>query len=109
MGASGGVRGVLGASRDSRYSGTRRGIGDIRGHWGILGGVGGCLGASGIYWEASSDCRYSGTRRGIGGIGGSLGCRGHLGASGGCQQFIGRLAGTLVTQGAEGYRDIGGF
>ena len=29
-----------GADRDSRYSGARRGIGSIRGHWGLLGGVG---------------------------------------------------------------------
>ena len=37
--ASGGVRGVLGAGRECRYSGARRGIGSIRGHWGLLGGV----------------------------------------------------------------------
>ena len=34
------MSGVLGAGRDSRYSGARRGIGDIRGIWGFLGGVG---------------------------------------------------------------------
>ena len=46
-----GVRGVLGAGRDSRYSGARRGIGAlgdsgvVRSHfWGIK-GVGGVLGA----------------------------------------------------------------
>ena len=35
-----GVRGVLGARWDSRYSGTRRGIG-ASGALGLLGGVGG--------------------------------------------------------------------
>ena len=33
----GGVRGVLGAGRECRYTGARRGIGGIRGHWGLLG------------------------------------------------------------------------
>ena len=33
----GGVRGVLGASRECRYSGARRGIGGIRGIGGLLG------------------------------------------------------------------------
>ena len=28
------------ASRECRYSGARSGIGGIRGHWGLLGGVG---------------------------------------------------------------------
>ena len=36
-----GVRGV-GAGRECRYSGTRKGIGNIRGHWGSPRGVGGC-------------------------------------------------------------------
>ena len=31
-----GVRGVLEAGRECRYSGTRRGLGSIRGHWGLL-------------------------------------------------------------------------
>ena len=35
-----GVRGVLGAVR-SVGTWARRGIGSIRGHWGLLGGVGG--------------------------------------------------------------------
>ena len=30
-----GCRGILGDSRDSRYSGARRGIGAIRGHLGV--------------------------------------------------------------------------
>ena len=34
-------------SRDSRNSGTRRGIGNIRGHWRFLGGVGDHFGVSG--------------------------------------------------------------
>ena len=29
-----------GADRECRYSGARRGIGGIRGHWGLLGDVG---------------------------------------------------------------------
>ena len=29
-----GVRAVLGAGRECRYSGARRGIGSIRGYWG---------------------------------------------------------------------------
>ena len=47
----GGVRGVLGAGRDCRYSGARRGIGCIRGHWGSWGGaiwgIRGCRGCQG--------------------------------------------------------------
>ena len=34
LGGVGGVLGVLGAGRKCRYSGARRGIGGIRGHWG---------------------------------------------------------------------------
>ena len=41
LGLLGGVRGVLGAGRDSRYSGARRGIGHIGE---LLGDVGGCFG-----------------------------------------------------------------
>ena len=33
MGVSGASEGVLGAGRDSRYSGARRGMGSTRGHW----------------------------------------------------------------------------
>ena len=50
-----GVRCVLGASRDSRYSGTRRGIGASgalgapRGCRGLFGGIRG-VGVSGVYW-----------------------------------------------------------
>ena len=36
----GAVRDVLGAGRECRYSGARRGIGGIRGYLGLLGGVG---------------------------------------------------------------------
>ena len=43
-GVTGGVRSVLEAGRDCRYSGARRGIGGIRGHWGLLGGAGGHFG-----------------------------------------------------------------
>ena len=32
-----GIPGVYGAGRECRYSGVRRGIGSIRGHWGFLG------------------------------------------------------------------------
>ena len=35
-----GVRAVLGAAMECRYSGARRGISGIRRHWGFLGGVG---------------------------------------------------------------------
>ena len=42
----GSVRGVLGASRDSRYSGTRRDIG-ASGALGLLGGVGAIWGIRG--------------------------------------------------------------
>ena len=48
-----GCQGCIGAGRDSRYSGARRGIEDIRGHWRFLGGVGAILGVSrgiGVYW-----------------------------------------------------------
>ena len=34
------IRGVLGAGRECRYSGARRAIGSIRGHWGSPRGVG---------------------------------------------------------------------
>ena len=52
-----GVRGVLGAGRDSQYSGTRRGIGGIgdigasRGVW-SFGGMGASGGVEGVrlYW-----------------------------------------------------------
>ena len=65
----GGVRCVLAAGRECRYSGARRGIGGIRGHWGLLGDVGcweavrGKSGASGCrvlgaYWGARREYRY---------------------------------------------------
>ena len=78
IGASGGIgflgvyggyygddRSVLGAGRDSRYSGARRGIGGIRGHWGPLGDV------EGLFWGAS---------------GGVRGCIGRLAGTVGIQQ-----------------------
>ena len=45
------LRGVLGAGRESRYSGARRGIGGIREHWGlqeVLGAVRGVRGVLGL-------------------------------------------------------------
>ena len=47
------------ASRECRYSGARRGIGGIKGHWGLQGGV----------WES-------------GPLGGIRGCQGVLGLAG---------------------------
>ena len=64
-GTSGGVSSVLGAGRECRYSGARRGIGGIMGHWGFLGGVGDAQGH-------------------FGGVRGLLVCRG-------CQGYIGGL------------------
>ena len=46
-GGVGGVRAVLGASRDSQYSGSRRGIGDIWDIWEAPRGVGDHLGLFG--------------------------------------------------------------
>ena len=67
----------MGAGRKCRYSGVRRAIGGIRGHWGILRGVGvlwairwhvrECRGCPGVY-GAGRECRYSGARRGVGSI-----------------------------------------
>ena len=89
----------------------------IRGHWGLLGGVGGHfggsrdVGVSGGYWEANRDSRYSEARRGIGasgGIAGILGeCRGLFWVSEGIRGVgvsgvYWGLAGTLGTLGLEG-------
>ena len=41
----GGIRGVLGAGRECRYSGASRGKGGIRGLLGAVRGDWGCLGA----------------------------------------------------------------
>ena len=74
-----GYQACNGAGRECRYSGARRGIGGIRGHWvskGVYGESGplGASGVSGVYWGAGREFRYSGVRRGIG-------CtRGHLGS-----------------------------
>ena len=49
-GGVGGVKGVLGAGRECRYSGVRRGIGAKRGHWGlivVLGAIEGIRGSQG--------------------------------------------------------------
>ena len=87
-----GCQGVLGAGRDFRYSGARRGIGH-QGHWGLIGGVGckgpfwmcqgvsGCVGVSGVYWGLTETL---GTQKpeGYRGIGAPQVCRGHLGVSG---------------------------
>ena len=64
LGGLGGVRGVLRAGGECRYSGARRGMGGKREHWGLIGvlgviwGIGrswGCrsvrgLGVSGMHW-----------------------------------------------------------
>ena len=42
-----GVRGVLGAGRECRYSGARRSIGGRRGLWGFLGVLGAIRGCQG--------------------------------------------------------------
>ena len=48
------VRGVLGAGEECRYSGARRSIGGIRGHWvaptgvGVLGAIMGVSGGQGM-------------------------------------------------------------
>ena len=87
VGASGdvGVSEVYsGAGRNCRYSGTRRGIGGIRGICKLLRGFGplghirgvGCV--RGVL-EGWQECRYSGARRNIGGIWGLLGVLGVLG------------------------------
>ena len=52
----GGLRGALGADRVCGYSGARRGIGGLRGHWGVQGGVGAIRGVL----RAGRECRYSG-------------------------------------------------
>ena len=81
-----------GPSRDSRYSGTRRGIESTRALGAprgcrVSGGIRGCIGAS-------KDSRYSGTRRGIwcnGGTGTPKGCKGPFGGVRGyraCQECI---------------------
>ena len=49
--ASGGCQGVLGAGRECRYSGARRGIGGIRANWRAprgFWGVGAIKGESGV-------------------------------------------------------------
>ena len=80
MGVSGGVRGCRGvrlywrAGRECRYSGARWGIGDIRGHLGVLRVLGCCgaikgasVGVKGVrgVLGVGRECRYSGAKRGI--------------------------------------------
>ena len=97
----GGVRDVLWAGSDSRYSGARRGIG-ASGALGAPRGCNGCYGVSegvGVYWGAGRDCQYSWARRGIGGIRGHwgllwCGVLGPLGESGG----VGGVRGVLGWQ-----------
>ena len=89
----------MGACRDSKYSGARRGIGapgalgTPRVVGGYLGGVRG-VGMSGVYWGG----RTLGTQ-------GALGVWGHFGGirgmSRGVRGLLG-LAGTLGIQGPEG-------
>ena len=47
LGPLGGIRGVLGAGRECRYSRARRGIGSMRGIGDLLGGVGAVRGCQG--------------------------------------------------------------
>ena len=61
-----GVRGILGAGRECRYSGARRGIGGIRGHFGVPRGIvairresGSVGGVRGVL-ETGREYRYSG-------------------------------------------------
>ena len=58
-----GVRGVLGASLDSRHSRTRRSIEDIRGHWrapkgfkGPFGGIWSVRGVEGVTSDMTIQC-----------------------------------------------------
>ena len=110
MGPLGGIRGVgdvrsvLGAGRECRYSGARRGIGSLRGHWGSPRGVKGpsggrqCQGCIG----AGRECTYSGARRGIGSLRGHWGSpRGVKGPSGG-HQGVGSVRGVLGLAGSVG-------
>ena len=68
----GGIRGAprgvgaisvcIGAGRECRYLGARKGIGDIRGHLGLLVGVEAIRWYQG-YIGGLAECRYSGARR----------------------------------------------
>ena len=100
----------MGAGRECRYSGARRDIGGIRGHWAPR-GVGGCwasLGVGGVrgVLGAGRESRYSGARRGIGGIRRHLGLLGVLGPSEGVRGIRGvlGLAGSVCTQGQKVWR-----
>ena len=65
-----GHQGCIGAGRECRYSGTRRGIGHIGGIGALLGvlgesgGIRGCSGYEGCI-GAGRECRYSRASRGI--------------------------------------------
>ena len=56
-GVSGDVRSLLGASRECRYSGARRGIDGIRGHLGAPSGFLGVRGLLGGCQQGISGCR----------------------------------------------------
>ena len=80
-----------GAFRECRYSGARRGIGGINGHWSLLGGVGVFGPSEGVrgVFGADRECRYSVARRGMGSIRGNWGLLRHVGAIRGHQGCIG--------------------
>ena len=93
-----GCQDVLGADRDSRYSGARRGIGASGDIGGLLGGVEGCfrgvrgirgVGILRVYWGADRDSRYSGATMGMWGISGHWGLLGGVGGHLGCQAVSG--------------------
>ena len=65
------MSGVYWGWQGVKVLGDRRGIGDIRRHWGVLRG---CSRAEGLLWDVGSvrdvlgvgrDCRYSGARRDV--------------------------------------------
>ena len=118
-----GVRGVLGAHKECRYSGARRDIGGIRalgaprgcsGYQKAVRGVRGCWGVKGVL-GAGRECRYPGARRGIGGIrwhwgllGGLGGIRGCYGVEG-CHGCMGDLHGVEVLSGKKVIGGIRGY
>ena len=110
-----GVRAVLGASRNSRYSVTRRGKEGIKGHLGTPRGKGGhmrCQGCRGVraVLGASRNSRYSVTRRGKEGIKGHLGTPrgkgGHMGCQG-CRGVRAVLGASRDSRYSGTRRDIG--
>ena len=105
-----------------RYSGARRGISGVRGHWGLLEDIGSDgeplahirgVGVSGVYWGLVGSCRYSGARRGISGVRGhwqlleDVGADGEpLGASGGVGG-VRDVLGLVGSVGTQDQKDIG--